>query len=80
MMIRDEWVRNLEEVRAELAKTSDAQLIQHGKTLGQSSRRLPEQKTDKGALIQVNEARAEWQPRYPPTKFRRAASLDASLS
>lgn len=36
-----------EEIRAELAKMSDAQLIEHGKTLRQSCRRVPGQKIDR---------------------------------
>lgn len=57
------------EVRAELAKMSDAQLIEHGKTLRQFCRRKAGQKVDKGWLMQLNEARAEWKRRHPPTKF-----------
>jgi hypothetical protein len=64
---------------AELAEMSDAQLIEHGKTLRKFCRCVPGQKIDKGTLIQLNEARAEWQRRYPPKKFCRDTSLDASL-
>ena len=59
----------VKESRAELAKMSDAQLIEHGKLLRKSCRRLPGQKIDKDKLMQLNEARAEWQRRYPPKKF-----------
>jgi hypothetical protein len=71
--------KKVEEIRAELAKMSDAQLIEHGKLLRKSCRRLPGQKIDKEKMMQLNEARAEWQRRYPPKKFRRDTSLDASL-
>lgn len=59
-------MKTRDEMRAELAKMSDAQLIDYGKLLRKSCRRLPGQKIDKGMLIQLNEARAEWQRRHPP--------------
>jgi hypothetical protein len=61
--------KKVEESPAELAKMSDAELIEHGKLLRKSCRRLPGQKIDKEKLMQLNEARAEWQRRYPPKKF-----------
>jgi hypothetical protein len=64
-------MKTMEAIRAELATMSDAQLIEHGKTLRKSCRRVPGQKIDKGMLMQLNEARAEWQRRYPPKKFQR---------
>ena len=72
-------MKTMQEIRAELAAMSDAQLTEHGKALRKSCRRLPLQKIDKGMLIQLNEARAEWQWRYPPKKFRRDTRLDAGL-
>jgi hypothetical protein len=73
-------MKTVEEIRAELAKMSDAQLTDHGKTLRKSCRRLPGQKIDKEKLMQLNEARAEWQRRHPPKKFRRDTSLGVSHS
>jgi hypothetical protein len=51
-------VKTPEEIRAELAKVSDAQLIEHGKTLRQFCRRVPGQKIDRAWLMQLNEDRA----------------------
>jgi hypothetical protein len=58
-----------EEVRSELEKMSDAQLIEHGKTLREFCRLTAGQKIDRGWLMQLNEARAEWKRRHPPKKF-----------
>jgi hypothetical protein len=58
-----------EEIRAELAKMSDAQLIEHGKTLRSFCRPTPGHGIDKGWLMHLNEARAEWRQRHPPKKF-----------
>jgi hypothetical protein len=72
-------MKTVKEIRAELAKMSDAQLIEHGKTLRKNCRRVQGQKIDKKWLIQLNEARAEWMQRYPPKKLRRDTSTDAIL-
>jgi len=58
-----------EEVRARLEKMSDAQLIEHRKTLRDFCKPTPGRGTDKGWLMQLNEARAEWKRRHPPKKF-----------
>ena len=62
-------MKKVEEVRAELAKMSDAQLIEYGKNARKLCRRVPGQKIDKVWLTQLNEARAEWKRRYPPKKL-----------
>ena len=67
-------MKTLEEIRSELAAMTDAELTDHGKTLRRSCRRVAGQKIDKGILTQLNEARAEWQRRYPPKKFRSEAA------
>jgi hypothetical protein len=59
-------------IRAELEKMSDAQLIEHGTTLRGFCRRIPGQKIDKGWLMQLNEARAEWMRRHPLKTLRQA--------
>jgi hypothetical protein len=53
------------ETRAELAKMSDVELTEHGKTLRKLCRRVAGQKIEKIWLIQLNEARAEWKRRHP---------------
>jgi hypothetical protein len=63
-------MKTREEIRAELADMSDAQLSDYGKTVRKSFRRVPGQKIDKEMLMQLGEARAEWQRRHPPKKFR----------
>jgi hypothetical protein len=54
-----------EETGAELAKMSDEELTEHGKTLRKFCRRVAEQKIEKEWLIQLSEARAEWKRRHP---------------
>jgi hypothetical protein len=49
---------------------SDAQLIEHGKTLRQNCRKTAGEKVDRGWLMQLNEARAEWKRRHPSTVMR----------
>jgi hypothetical protein len=63
-------MKTAEGIRAELAKMSDAQLIEHGKTLRAFCRPTPGHGIDKGWLMQLNEARAEWRRRHPPKKGR----------
>jgi hypothetical protein len=63
-------MKTIKEIRAELAKMSDTQLIEHGKTLRGFCRRIPGQKIDKGWLMQLNEARAEWMRRHPLKTLR----------
>ena len=70
-------MKTSKEIRSELTAMTDAQLIDHGKTLRKSCRRVPGQKIDKDLLWQLNEARAEWQRRYPPKKFRPDVKVDA---
>jgi|SRR5450432_1669372 hypothetical protein len=53
-----------------LAKVSDAQLFEHGKTLRQFCRRVPGQKIDRVWLMQLNEDRAEGKWRHPTRKVR----------
>lgn len=67
------------EVRAELEKLTDAQLIEHVKTLREFCRRLKGQKVDKGWLMQLNEARAEWKRRHPSTVMREGSKADTKL-
>ncbi len=62
-------MKTLEEIRSELTAMSDPQLIEHGKALRKFCRRLPGQKIDSMWLMQMNEARAEWNRRHPPKKF-----------
>jgi hypothetical protein len=63
-------MKTIKEIRAELAKMSDTQLIEHGKILRGFCRRIPGQKIDKGWLMQLNEARAEWMRRHPLKTLR----------
>jgi hypothetical protein len=63
-------MKTVKEIRAELTKMSDAQLIEHGKTLRQFCRPTPGRGIDRDWLMQLNEARAEWKRRYPPKKLR----------
>jgi len=62
-------MKTREEISAELAKMTDAQLIEHGKTLRGFCKPTPGRGIDKGWLMQLNEARAEWRRRQPPKKF-----------
>jgi hypothetical protein len=55
------------ELRAPLKKMSDAELIEHGKTLRALCRPTKGQGIDKGWLMQLNESRAEWRRRHPST-------------
>jgi hypothetical protein len=64
-----------EEVRAQLQKMTDAQLIEHGKTLRAFCRPTPGHGVDKGWLMQLNEARKEWKRRHPSTVRETAKSL-----
>jgi hypothetical protein len=61
-------MKTSKKIRAELAKMTDAQLIEHGKTIRKFCRRVSGQKIDKGWLMQWNEARAEWRRRHSPKK------------
>jgi hypothetical protein len=61
-------MKTLEEIRAEIAEMSDAELIEHGRTARRLCRRAPGQKFDKGWLRQLTEARAEWRRRHPVRK------------
>jgi hypothetical protein len=62
-------MKTLGEVRAEIEKMSDAQLIEHGKMLRPFCRPMQGQKINKDWLMQLNEARAEWRRRHPPAKI-----------
>jgi hypothetical protein len=53
------------DVRAQLGKMSDAELIEHGKALRALCRPTKGQGIDKGWLMQLNESRAEWRKRHP---------------
>jgi hypothetical protein len=61
-------MKTVEEIRAQLAEMSDAQLIDHGNTLRKFFRRVTGKKMDRGWLMQMNEARAEWKRRHPLKK------------
>jgi hypothetical protein len=63
-------MKAIKEIRAELAKMSDAELIEHGRTARTFCRRVSGQKIEKRWLMELNEARAEWKRRHPPNKFR----------
>jgi hypothetical protein len=54
-----------EEIRAELAKMSDARLIEYGKLLREFAKPTPGRDGDEGWKMQLEEARAEWQRRHP---------------
>jgi hypothetical protein len=58
-------MKTAKKIRAELAKMTDAELIEHGKTIRKFCRRVAGQKIDKQWLTQLNEARAEWRRRHP---------------
>jgi hypothetical protein len=58
-------MKTAKEISAELANMTDAQLIEHGKTLRRFCRRVQGQKIDKNWLMQLNEARADWRRRHP---------------
>jgi|HubBroStandDraft_5_1064220.scaffolds.fasta_scaffold81375_3 hypothetical protein len=60
-------LKSPEEVCAQLEKMSDAELIEHGKTLRALCRPTKGQGIDKGWLMQLNESRAEWRRRHPST-------------
>jgi hypothetical protein len=55
------------ELRAQLKKMSDAELIEHGKKLRALCRPTKGQGIDKSCLMQLNAARAEWKRRHPST-------------
>jgi hypothetical protein len=57
--------KTLEELHAELVKMSDTQLIEHGKMLRSYCRPVRGQGIDRGWLMQLNDARAEWRRRHP---------------
>jgi hypothetical protein len=60
-------LKSLEEVRAQLGKMTDAQLIEHGRTLRALCRPTKGRGIDKDCLMQLNESRAEWRKRHPST-------------
>jgi hypothetical protein len=62
-------MKTLEEIREELAKLTDAQLFERGKTLRQFAKPRPGQGPDVEWTRQLNEARAQWKCRHPPKKF-----------
>jgi hypothetical protein len=61
--------KTLEDLRAEMMKVSDAQLTEHGNLLRSYCRPVRGQGIDRGWLMQLNEARAEWKRRHPSKKF-----------
>jgi hypothetical protein len=57
--------KTLEELHAAMVKMSDAQLTEHGKMLRSFCRPIRGKGIDRGWLMQLNEARAEWKRRHP---------------
>lgn len=57
-------MKTLEEIRAELAKMSDRELIEHGKTLREFAKPSPGRDGHKVRILQLEEARAEWRRRH----------------
>jgi hypothetical protein len=68
-------LKSPEEVRAQLEKMSDAELIEHGKRLRALCRPTKGQGIDKGWLMQLNESRTEWRKRHPSTVRETPKSL-----
>jgi hypothetical protein len=62
-------MKTVEDIRSELARMTDAQLTEHGKALRAFCKPTPGRGIDKGWLMQLNEARAEWRRRHPPKKL-----------
>jgi hypothetical protein len=58
--------KTVKESRAELAKMTDAELIELGKKLRECCRPQSGQTRDKDWWKQLQEARAEWRRRHPP--------------
>jgi hypothetical protein len=67
--------KTLEETRTQLEKMTDAQLTEHGKTLRTFCRPTPGHGINKGWLMQLTEARAEWRRRHPSTVRETQKSL-----
>jgi len=60
-------LKSQDEIRIQLKKMSDAELIEHGKSLRVLCRPTKGRGIDKGWLLQLNESRAEWRRRHPST-------------
>jgi hypothetical protein len=57
--------RTIEEIRNELSKMSDAELMRHGLGLREFCRPDVQGTVHEGWLRQLREARAEWRRRHP---------------
>jgi hypothetical protein len=62
-------MKTVEHIRAELEKMTDAQLIEHGKTLRRFCRPTRGHRVHRVWLMQLKEARVEWRRWHPPKKF-----------
>jgi hypothetical protein len=56
-------MKTREEIRVQLSEMSDAQLIEHGKTLREFAKPSPGRDGHKIWILQLEEAREEWRRR-----------------